>query len=290
MKLIHRIEEMRAWVEQQKITQQKIGLVPTMGYLHEGHCSLIKKAKEQCNQTVLSIFVNPLQFGPNEDYERYPRDPQRDLNIAKQEGVDLVFMPEVNEMYPRQVKTSVVVKQLTDVLCGRSRPGHFDGVATVVSKLFHIIEPDKAFFGLKDAQQLAVIEQMVNDLNMNVQIVPCPIIREADGLALSSRNKYLSVEERKQAVVLHHALETCGNLVEHAASSEMTISDVKQKMLEMIATAPLATVDYIECLTYPSLGEIDADSKLSEIKDSWIAALAVYFGKTRLIDNRLFNR
>ncbi|MBO8170743.1 MAG: pantoate--beta-alanine ligase [Bacillaceae bacterium] len=260
---------------------QKIGLVPTMGYLHEGHLSLVKKARETCDIIVMSIFVNPLQFGPGEDFERYPRDIARDEQLAEKEGVDILFTPSVEEMYPSPVKTTVHVKGITDTLCGASRPGHFDGVATVVSKLFHIVQPDYAFFGQKDAQQVAVIEQMVQDLNMPVDIIPCPIVREADGLAMSSRNVYLSPEEREQATVLYQSMQEAKRKIEQGESDAFRIRSL---IMQKIREKKLAEIDYVEVLTYPGLEPI-ADIGGKRI----IIALAVKFGQTRLIDNMIFN-
>ncbi|XEC92713.1 pantoate--beta-alanine ligase [Paenibacillus tarimensis] len=261
-----------------------VGLVPTMGYLHQGHASLMRRAANECGLTVLSIFVNPLQFGPNEDYDRYPRDPERDLALAEANGIQIVFMPSVQEMYPRPVNTKVLVSELTSRLCGASRPGHFDGVGTVVSKLFHIVAPDKAYFGMKDAQQVAVIQTMTDDLNFPVEIVPCETVREPDGLALSSRNVYLNAEERKQAVVLSQALEAAGELLIKPGT---TVKQVKTTLESVIGQAPLAEIDYAEVLLFPELTEPAPEDDLSSIRGKLIVALAVRFGKTRLIDNKI---
>jgi pantoate--beta-alanine ligase len=226
---------------------------------------------------VMSIFVNPLQFGPNEDFARYPRDIERDKEIASAAGVDLLFTPPVEEMYPEKVLTTVSVAQVSEPLCGKSRPGHFDGVATVVLKLFQIVQPDAAFFGQKDAQQLAVINQMVLDLSVPVEIVPCPIVREADGLALSSRNVYLSAEERRQAVVLSRSLELAGAKLAPGISAE----EIKSEIVGMISSQPLADIDYVEIVKYPQLVPVDKLQKGEQI----CIALAVRFGRTRLIDN-----
>jgi pantoate--beta-alanine ligase len=257
-----------------------IGFVPTMGYLHAGHASLFKAAREQCDLVVLSIFVNPLQFGPNEDFDKYPRNTERDLQLAKETGVDVVFMPSVDEMYPVPIKTTVSVSGITSRLCGASRPGHFDGVATVVSKLFHIVQPDKAFFGQKDAQQVAVIQQMVQDLNLPVDIVPCPILREPSGLALSSRNVYLSEEEREQALVLSQSLQLAEAYVRER--STFSSDELVQMVAAHIRTAQLADIDYVEVLTYPAL---EPFVQVTDSMEQIIIALAVKFGKTRLIDN-----
>lgn len=253
-----------------------IGFVPTMGYLHQGHLSLVKRAKEECDYVVLSIFVNPIQFGENEDFDRYPRDFKRDVQLAEDAGVDLLFHPSVEEMYPSPLLTTVQVKKVTEKLCGAYRPGHFEGVATVVSKLFHIVTPHRAYFGLKDAQQVAVIEQMVRDLHFPVTIVPCEIVREEDGLAMSSRNVYLNPEERKQATILYRALQ------EVKTKNFATAQEINQFVREKISTQPLAQIEYVETLAYPSLESID------QIKgERIIVAVAVRFGKTRLIDNIL---
>jgi len=197
MRVIETISDLKAIIRTQKNLGRVIGLVPTMGYLHEGHLSLVNMSRQNNDYTVMSIFVNPTQFGPNEDFDRYPRDLERDLKLAEAAGVDVVFAPSVKEMYPDGYKTYVNVEGITEVLCGKSRPGHFRGVTTIVTKLFNIVEPHRAYFGQKDAQQVAVIKKMVKDLNMNVEIITCPIVREEDGLAMSSRNVYLSPEERK---------------------------------------------------------------------------------------------
>jgi pantoate--beta-alanine ligase len=280
MEVIHSIADLRSLIrDYRRKHDQTVGFVPTMGYLHEGHASLLRKAREQSGLVVLSIFVNPLQFGPGEDFERYPRNTERDLQLAEAAGVDLVFMPTVSEMYPTPTRTTVSVTGLTSRLCGASRPGHFDGVATVVSKLFHIVQPDKAFFGLKDAQQVAVIEQMVQDLNLGIEIVPCPILRETDGLAMSSRNVYLSEEERKQALVLSESLKQAKAFVE--SHTNFTPHELESLVSRHITTAPVAVIDYVEVLAYPSLEPFEN----SHHTDSIIIALAVKFGKTRLIDN-----
>jgi len=259
----------------------RVGFVPTMGYLHEGHVSLLRTAKAQSDLVVLSIFVNPLQFGPNEDFARYPRNEERDLQLAEAAGADIVFMPSVQEMYPQPVRTTVSVAGVTARLCGASRPGHFDGVATVVSKLFHIVQPDQAFFGLKDAQQVAVIQQMAGDLNMAVEIVPCPTLREADGLALSSRNVYLSEEERCQAVVLSQGLRLAAAYA--AEESDPTAAELVEIVAGQIRTAPLAVIDYVEALQFPSLEPFAAAADAAD--EAILVAVAVKFGATRLIDN-----
>jgi pantoate--beta-alanine ligase len=257
-----------------------IGFVPTMGFLHAGHASLLEQARLECRIVVLSIFVNPLQFGPNEDFELYPRDTERDLAIAQQSGVDFVFMPETAELYPEPIKTVVQVTELTDLLCGASRPGHFDGVATIVSKLLHIVEPNKVYFGLKDAQQVAVISKMIKDLNMRSIVVPCPIVREMDGLAMSSRNVYLSAEERKQALVLSQALQNAEEWLQESGE----IAQLENRIKTFIQTVPLADIDYVKALSYPTLTELIHIDDLTE-DNRLLIALAVKFGRTRLIDN-----
>lgn len=276
MKIVDSIEALRKWVAEKKANRQTVGFVPTMGFLHEGHMSLVDAAKDRTDAVVMSIFVNPLQFGPTEDLDRYPRNLERDQQMAEARGVDLLFVPSVGEMYPQPVKTVIHVSGVTERLCGASRPGHFDGVATVVCKLFNMVQPDYAFFGQKDAQQVAVIQQMVYDLNLPVEIVPCPIVREKDGLAMSSRNVYLNEEERKQALSLNQALREAEQAYLEGRSPE----EVKQLMLQKIQAEPLAEVDYVELLSYPSLEPLECLEG-----SSFICALAVRFGKTRLIDN-----
>lgn len=274
MRTVSSIQELRASLKE--VRPQTIGFVPTMGYLHEGHLSLVDKAKETADVVVMSIFVNPLQFGPHEDLENYPRDLERDSHLAESRGVDILFFPSVEEMYPSGSKTTVSVQDITESMCGASRPGHFDGVTTVVAKLFNIVQPDYAFFGMKDAQQIAVVMQMVRDLNMPVEVVPCPIIREADGLALSSRNVYLSPEEREQALVLSRALQQVQSMV---GLGERNVKTLRTAIEKVIQESPLASIDYIELRTYPGLMPIE------ELCGDCIVALAVRFGHTRLIDN-----
>ncbi|MCI1692933.1 pantoate--beta-alanine ligase [Aneurinibacillus aneurinilyticus] len=274
MRTVSSIQELRASLKE--VRPQTIGFVPTMGYLHEGHLSLVDKAKETADVVVMSIFVNPLQFGPHEDLENYPRDLERDSHLAESRGVDILFFPSVEEMYPSGRKTTVSVQDITESMCGASRPGHFDGVTTVVAKLFNIVQPDYAFFGMKDAQQIAVVMQMVRDLNMPVEVVPCPIIREADGLALSSRNVYLSPEEREQALVLSRALQQVQSMV---GLGERNVKTLRTAIEKVIQESPLASIDYIELRTYPGLMPIE------ELRGDCIVALAVRFGHTRLIDN-----
>lgn len=282
MEVVQTIADLRARIKAyRRKNDQSVGFVPTMGFLHEGHASLLQKARSQSGLVVLSIFVNPLQFGPGEDFERYPRNAEKDLAVAEAAGVDIVFMPSVDEMYPTPTRTTVSVSEVTTRLCGASRPGHFDGVATVVSKLFHMVLPDQAFFGLKDAQQVAVIEQMVQDLNIPVEIVPCPTLRENDGLAMSSRNVYLSAEERQQALVLSQSLQQAKAFIQSKSASSFTSQELEILVRDHIQTAPLAVIDYVEVLSYPTLEPFEHSHSITTL----IIALAVKFGKTRLIDN-----
>ncbi|WP_411342889.1 pantoate--beta-alanine ligase [Paenibacillus sp. WLX1005] len=289
MKVVRSISEVRQQVKRLRGERSvqgheaTVGFVPTMGFLHDGHASLMRRAKQHNDIVVISIFVNPIQFGPNEDFESYPRDEQHDLALAERQGVDVVFMPGVDDMYPTPTKTHVSVAELTDSLCGASRPGHFDGVSTVVTKLFNIVKPDAAFFGAKDAQQVAVIKQMVIDLNMDIEIVPCPIIREQDGLALSSRNVYLSDEQRSQALVLSRSLELVKQRI--MEQPDMTAGDVRSMLRREIGTSSIAVIDYAEIMTFPQLEALDDTVVVGDISSEIIMALAVKFGKTRLIDN-----
>ncbi|WP_025677808.1 pantoate--beta-alanine ligase [Paenibacillus massiliensis] len=289
MRIVKDVQELRRLLSELRrpngaaVQERSVGFVPTMGYLHEGHASLMRAAKEQSDIVVISIFVNPIQFGPNEDFDSYPRDERRDAALAEREGVDILFMPTVDTMYPQPTRTKIRVSGLTDRLCGASRPGHFDGVTTVVAKLFNMVQPDKAFFGMKDAQQVAVLQQMVMDLNMNVTIVPCPIVRERDGLALSSRNVYLSPEERSQALALSKALRTAQEAVTEDEAS--TVGELDAILRQTINQSPLARIDYVEILTFPSLQPLDLTQRLEQIEEEVIMALAVHFGRTRLIDN-----
>ncbi len=276
IKVIEMIAEMKEIVSKVKRQGKTIGFVPTMGYLHEGHLTLMRKAAEKTDFVVASIFVNPLQFGVGEDFEDYPRDLERDIRLAESAGVSLMFTPGVNEMYPGGYGTTVDVGNLTDKLCGRSRPGHFRGVTTVVTKLFNIVEPDIAFFGQKDAQQAVVLKKMAADLNMNLEIEVVPIVRETDGLAMSSRNKYLAPEERKAALVLSKGLELARNLVGAGARNT---ADLKREITNFIIREPRARIDYVEILSFPGLKETEnMDGRV-------IIALAVFIGDTRLIDN-----
>ncbi|KJS23563.1 MAG: pantoate--beta-alanine ligase [Clostridiaceae bacterium BRH_c20a] len=274
--LLQNIKETRLYLKEQKRLGKSIGLVPTMGYLHEGHLSLIKKAKDENNIVVVTIFVNPIQFGPNDDFEKYPRDLKRDYNLALNAGADLIFNPSVEEMYPEKSKSFVVVQELTDNLCGLSRPGHFQGVTTVVSKLFNIIPADRAYFGLKDAQQVAVITQMVKDLNFDIEIVPCPIIREEDGLALSSRNVYLNSNERQSALLLSQSLCKAEELIKMGENNAEKIVDSIIASLERDSNC---NIEYVKIVDFNTLKD------LKILKNKFLIALAVKIGKTRLIDN-----
>lgn len=276
MRVVKTIEEVREQVKAWKREGLRVGLVPTMGFLHEGHKSLIVKAVEENDRVVVSDFVNPTQFGPKEDLASYPRDIERDAKLCEEAGADLIFHPEPEEMYAPDYCTFVDMDGLTKGLCGKTRPTHFRGVCSVVAKLFSIVAPDNAYFGQKDAQQLAVIRRMVRDLNFDIRIVACPIIREEDGLAKSSRNTYLNAEERVAALVLSRALNKGKALVE---SGELSAAKVKDVIMEELCKEPLARVDYVEV--------VDADSiePVKELKGNILVAIAVYIGKTRLIDN-----
>ncbi|WP_456391982.1 pantoate--beta-alanine ligase [Persephonella sp.] len=275
--LITDISRMKETVKSLKKEGKSIGFVPTMGYLHEGHVSLIRCSRKDNDITVVSIFVNPIQFGKNEDLDRYPRDLDRDIEICKREGVDYLFYPDVRQMYPESYSTYVVVEGLTEGLCGAFRPGHFKGVTTVVMKLFNIVQPDRAYFGKKDYQQYVVIKKMVEDLNMDVQIIGCPIIREEDGLAMSSRNKYLSPEERESALSLSRALFTAKEIFE---KGETDPEKIKQKMRQIIQSYPhVRDIQYIEIVDPKTL------QPKKRVEKGDVIALAVYVGDTRLIDN-----
>lgn len=276
MKIVNTIKEVREQVKAWKREGLTVGLVPTMGYLHEGHKSLIDCAVKENDRVVVSVFVNPMQFGPNEDLESYPRDMDRDAALCEEAGADLIFHPEPSEMYHEDFSSFVDMNTLTGGLCGKSRPVHFRGVCTVVSKLFHIVIPDKAYFGQKDAQQLAVIRHMVQDLNFDIEIVGCPIVREEDGLAKSSRNTYLNAEERKAALVLHRSLKEGKALIDQG---EKDAKKVQGTILEILQSEPLAKVDYVEVVDWSTLEPVET------IDREVLVAIAVFIGKTRLIDN-----
>ncbi len=270
------VAQVRAQVQQWKKEGLTVGLVPTMGYLHEGHASLAKQSVALCNKTVASVFVNPIQFGPSEDLVSYPRDFEHDCAILEEIGVDLVFHPSPEEMYAPDFCTYVDMENLTTQLCGKSRPGHFKGVCTVVSKLFHIVQPNKAFFGEKDAQQLAVIRRMVRDLSFDIEIVGCPIVREADGLAKSSRNVYLNAEERKAALILSKTVLLGKEIIAKGERSGKALTDA---LKENIQKEPLARVDYVDVVNGISMEPIE------NLQGQILVAMAVFIGKTRLIDN-----
>ncbi|MBQ2801812.1 MAG: pantoate--beta-alanine ligase [Lachnospiraceae bacterium] len=280
MQIVKTIDEVRSAVKQWKKEGLSVGLVPTMGFLHEGHKSLIERAVKENDRVVVSDFVNPTQFGPTEDLASYPRDLDRDANLCQDAGAALLFNPEPEEMYFDDRTTSVNMEGLTKELCGKSRPIHFSGVCTVVSKLFNIVTPDRAYFGQKDAQQLAVIRRMVRDLNFDIEIVGCPIIREEDGLAKSSRNTYLNEEERKAAVILNQSLKIGKEMIENG---ETDAEKVKEAIVKKISTEPLAKIDYVEIVDFNTIEPIES------IKKPVLTAIAVYIGKTRLIDNFILN-
>ncbi len=275
MEIAETIPRMKAL--RQNVTSS-VGFVPTMGYLHEGHLSLVKQAKAENSIVVVSIFVNPTQFGPQEDFKAYPRDTERDLSLLKTAKTDIVFMPSPEEMYPSEFNTWVEVHQLTDRLEGKSRPGHFRGVTTVVAKLLNIVEPTRAYFGQKDAQQALVIQKMAFDLNMNLEIIVSPTVRECDGLAMSSRNTYLNPQERKAATVLFQALTIARQMRE---KGEIKAERLRQEIISIISKEPLANIDYVSVADAQTLEELDTADRPS------LVSLAVRIGKTRLIDNTL---
>lgn len=270
------VSEVREQVKTWKREGLTIGLVPTMGYLHEGHASMVRAADAQCDRVVASVFVNPTQFGPGEDLASYPRDFDHDCALLKECGADMVFHPEPEDMYAPDFCTWVDMDVLTEELCGKSRPIHFRGVCTVVTKLLNIAAPDKAFFGQKDAQQLAVIKRMVRDLNMDVEIVGCPIVREEDGLARSSRNTYLSAEERKAALILSRTIALGQKLVQEGEKDAKALVEAMKRNIE---SEPLARIDYVEAVDGINMQPVD------KLEGSVLVAMAVYIGKTRLIDN-----
>lgn len=276
MKIVKTISEIRDIVNEWKKAGYSVGLVPTMGYLHAGHGSLIKKSVKNNDKTVVSVFVNPTQFGPNEDYEKYPRDIKRDSELAASMGADIIFNPEPDEMYKNNNATTVKVEGLSEKLCGITRPVHFAGVCQVVSKLFNIVTPDNAYFGLKDFQQYVIINKMVDDLNFPVKINPCEIVREESGLALSSRNVYLTDEERKSALALNQSLKYAASLIKNG---EKNTSVIINEITKMINKVPYSKIDYIKIVDIYSLNDIETIDK------QYAVLLAVYIGKTRLIDN-----
>src|SRR5579864_1721486 len=280
MKICKSIDQMRAASRLIRDSGKRLGFVPTMGALHEGHLSLMRAAKAQCDVVAVSIFVNPLQFGPSEDLAKYPRTFEPDRELLEKEAVDILFAPAPDEMYPAGAVTYVTVEGLSEKLCGRSRPGHFRGVTTVVSKLFHIVEPDLAFFGQKDAAQVAIIRRMVRDLNLPVEVVVCSIVREPDGLAMSSRNAYLSGEQRKQALVLHRSLIAVQKLIDNGDTSSTKLTAAAK---DIFATEPSVRLDYFEIVNPDTLDAIQ------DIRSGALIAVAAYVGNTRLIDNLLLN-
>ncbi|WP_456342540.1 pantoate--beta-alanine ligase [Thermovibrio sp.] len=282
MRIVKSVKEMQAISLALKRVGKEVGFVPTMGYLHEGHLSLVRRARSENDAVVVSIFVNPTQFGPNEDFEKYPRDLERDAELLRREGVDYLFHPKAEEMYPEGYSTFVEVLGLTEGLCGAKRPGHFRGVATVVTKLLNIVQPERAYFGEKDFQQLQVIKRLVKDLNIPVKIVGCPIVREKDGLALSSRNTYLSPEERESAVALYRGLKLAKELFE---KGERSAEKIKEEVEKLILSYPkVKKIDYVEIVDSETLKPV------KEVKEGDTIALAVFVGSTRLIDNYRFGR
>lgn len=279
MKIVGTVKEVREQVKEWKKQGLSVGFVPTMGYLHEGHKSLMDAARKGNDKVVVSIFVNPMQFGPTEDLATYPRDLDHDAALCESAGVDLIFHPEAEEMYEKDFCSFVDMTGLTEGLCGKTRPIRFRGVCTVVNKLFNIVTPDHAYFGQKDGQQLAVIKRMVRDLNMDIEIVGCPIVREEDGLAKSSRNTYLSSEERKAALILSKTVA----LGKELAKTEKDANKVVEAMKKNIETEPLAKIDYVEAVDALSMAPVE------KLEGTCMLAMAVYIGKTRLIDNTLIN-
>ena len=275
MQIVSTVEEVRKQVKKWREEGLSVGLVPTMGYLHEGHKSLIDKAVEQNDRVVVSVFVNPIQFGPNEDLATYPRDLERDAELCENAGANLIFHPEPENMYESDFCSFIDMDGLTKGLCGKTRPTHFRGVCTVVGKLFNIVEPDRAYFGQKDAQQLAVIRRMVRDLNFNLEVIGCPIIREEDGLAKSSRNTYLSKEERKAALCLSRAVKAGQEIIQTGMMAEELLG----KMRAVIEAEPLSKIDYVSVVDALTMQPVE------KIDKNVLVAMAVYIGKTRLIDN-----
>lgn len=277
MQIVETKKELKEALKALRKGHKTVGFIPTMGFLHEGHLSLVRRAKAENDVVVVSIFVNPTQFGPNEDFSSYPRNIAKDCALVELEGCDLVFIPEPSEMYPEPYMTYVdVTGGLTDKLCGSSRPGHFQGVATVVTKLFNLVKPTRAYFGQKDAQQVAVIEQMVSDLDMELEIVPCPIVREADGLALSSRNTYLSEVDRQDALVLSQSLLWAKSAIE---AGEKNVTVLLEGIKGIINKAASAEIDYVQIVDARTLESVET------LKGTILIALAVKIGKPRLIDN-----
>src|SRR5437899_2096105 len=276
MRVLETIEQMRSACQAAREGGKRLGFVPTMVALHEVHLSLVRAARAQCDVVAASIFVNPTQFGPTEDFSKYPRSFESDRKLLEKEGVELLFAPSVEEMYPEGAVTFVTVEGLSEKLCGKSRPGHFRGVTTAVAKLFHIVEPDTAFFGQKDAAQAAIIRRMVRDLNFSIEIVVCPIVREADGLAMSSRNAYLDTGQRKSALVLYRSLTRARKLFEQGERNAAKLIAAGKKVFEQ---EPSVRLDYFEIVTPDTL------DPLEELSDNTLVAVAAFTGRTRLIDN-----
>ncbi|MBR4572971.1 MAG: pantoate--beta-alanine ligase [Prevotella sp.] len=281
MKVVKTVKEVREIVKEWRREGLTVGLVPTMGYLHEGHQSLISKSASQNDKTVVSVFVNPIQFGPTEDLATYPRDLNRDMQKVEEAGGDLIFNPEPSEMYPDHFTSFIDTTETTELLCAVTRPTHFRGVCTVVGKLFNIVAPDRAYFGQKDAQQLATIKRFARDLNFDIEIIPCPIIREDDGLAKSSRNTYLSPEERQAALILSQSLRKGKAAIEAGETDAQKVISIIRENLE---TEPLARIDYVEVVDFENI------QRLTTIKGETLVAIAVYIGKTRLIDNFIIKK
>ncbi|UFU01282.1 pantoate--beta-alanine ligase [Radiobacillus kanasensis] len=281
MDVVRSIQALNEQVKAYKQQGKAIGFVPTMGFLHDGHQRLMKKAREQNDIVIVSIFVNPLQFGPNEDYDRYPRDEERDKKVAESENVNLLFLPTVEDMYPNDSSINLQVVSRNEVLCGKRRPGHFDGVVTVLTKLFHLTQPTRCYFGLKDAQQVAVVDSLIHDFNFPIEIVPVSTVREADGLAKSSRNVYLSEQERAEAPSLYQSLEAGRKLVIDGERNPVTIVKGVERFIQ---SHTHGKIDYVELLSYPDLKPVDY------IDGQVILAIAVFFEHARLIDNVIFQR
>lgn len=279
MILVEEKNKTREIIKEWKSKGYSIGFIPTMGYLHRGHLSLMEKARRENDKIVVSIFVNPIQFGPNEDYDKYPRDMAGDIEMCKSFNVDLIFAPSVSDMYKTSNQVYVDVEKLGDVLCGAKREGHFRGVSTVVAKLFNIISPDKAYFGEKDYQQLVIIKKMVDDLDFDLEIIPCAIVREEDGLAISSRNSYLSREERKAALILSESLSRARQAM---IGGERDVSIIKNIITNELSQEPLAVIDYVELVDAIELRPV------ARVSERILVAVAVFIGKTRLIDNFIF--
>jgi pantoate--beta-alanine ligase len=282
MEILKKIPECKSVVNNLKKKCLIIGFVPTMGFLHEGHLSLIRMARKECDRVFISIFVNPTQFGPGEDFEKYPRDMKRDISLAKKGGVDYIFYPAAKEMYGPYFKTSVEVKELGSIMCGKCRPGHFAGVTTVVLKLINIVRPDKAYFGQKDYQQLVIIKRMIDDLNLDVEIIGGPTIRENDGLALSSRSKYLSVEERENATILYECLKIAKDMIK---KGEKDLEKIKKTIITNLGKNRFVKkVDYFD---FRDPGTLEYLKRVDKKGKKILAATAVWIGRTRLIDNMI---